>query len=207
MAKITTRKPTTLIKPNRVSVQLEPGAPAEDTSSTEPVSAPPRKAAPPSPPPRTPQIEPPSSRELQPPRREPLSSTPLYDAPKKKGPPAVLIVIASLLVVASLFKAFGGAKGPALEDFGDGYSAKILLEDENSKLVRSTWRNEKPGFITRIFHRLCLGYAVSDGCREEPLHPFKQVYEEVGKPLVFPTEPDRKVISDTIEYSNRSGVR
>jgi hypothetical protein len=197
MAKITTKKPTVLIQTKK---------PLEKGPDTAPIDAP-RSSGPrtsPSADLLIPEARPAGRANPTHVTAPPVKSPPPYDPPKKKGSPALLVLLALLLVGGAAFKFLG--KGPAAQlsgTSGGDLSRSMLLEDDRLKLSHSIWKNEEPGLISRIFHRLCLGYATSDGCGEKPLHPFRQVYDEVGKPLKFASEPDRLVIEQTIEYDSR----
>ena len=86
----------------------------------------------------------------------------------------------------------------------DPTAREMLVRDDPAKMAMAAWKNEEPGFFGKFFRKLCLGYAKSDGCSSEPLHPFEKVASQLGITLKFEKEEDKKVIEQTIEYKHKS---
>lgn len=207
MAKISTRKPTTLIKVKRE-------AHTEGVSPT-PLPKSEMKVAPQS------EIMFRSSASQNPAVvEEPLQQKkivvepPQPTSPSNTLPPvrsqrrndgfkkAVVVGSALLLLTAAIFRGTGSNTNQHASLSG-GELEQMLLEDDSAREAHSMWKNEKPSALSKPFRKLCMGYAKSDNCSDEALHPFKEVYAQYGYELRFPEER-QKVIERTIEYKSKA---
>ena len=115
-------------------------------------------------------------------------------------------VLGIILVVASLVRLRGDTSGNLDPNLlpTDKTARSMLLTEDSQRLAASVWRNDNPGLIGKIFRKLCIGYAKSDGCNEKALHPLVQVADQLGIELTFPKEEDKRVIDQTIQYNSRA---
>jgi len=207
MAKITTKKPGQGSAPKEsiTTPILEAEIPKVQISKPVETSAVPARNTQPTPK-SIPQVKVTRTAEIKLNSFSPPPPPPLPPVSKPKSGRLVVALGGVVLILLSLSKLGGGTQTEYDYDLlaVNSEAREMLVRDDRARMAMVSWKNQEPGFFGRIFKKLCLGYAKSEGCSSKPLHPFEKLAAEMGITLNFEKEEDKKVIEQTIEYKSRA---